>query len=45
VELRGDPFYWGELPASALIARIPVAIAHNLFLDRFIVGITGGAIT
>ena len=27
-----------------LIASIPVAIAYNLFLDRFIAGITGGAV-
>ena len=30
--------------AGALIASIPVAIAYNLFLDRFIAGITGGAV-
>jgi multiple sugar transport system permease protein len=27
-----------------LIAAIPVAIAYNIFLDRFIAGITGGAV-
>jgi multiple sugar transport system permease protein len=42
--VRGDIFFWGELMAGALIASIPVAIAYNLFLDRFIAGITGGAI-
>jgi multiple sugar transport system permease protein len=42
--VRGDIYYWGELMAGALIASIPVAIAYNLFLDRFIAGITGGAI-
>jgi multiple sugar transport system permease protein len=42
--VRGDIFYWGELMAGALIASVPVAIAYNLFLDRFISGITGGAI-
>jgi len=42
--IRGDVFYWGELMAGALIASIPVAIAYNLFLDRFISGITGGAV-
>jgi multiple sugar transport system permease protein len=42
--IRGDIFYWGEIMAGALIASIPVAIAYNLFLDRFIAGITGGAI-
>ena len=42
--IRGDIFFWGEIMAGALIAAIPVAIAYNLFLDRFISGITGGAV-
>jgi multiple sugar transport system permease protein len=42
--IRGDVYYWGEIMAGALIASIPVAIAYNLFLDRFIAGITGGAV-
>ena len=42
--VRGDIFYWGEIMAGALIASIPVAIAYNFFLDRFIAGITGGAV-
>ena len=42
--IRGDIFYWGEIMAGALIASIPVAIAYDLFLDRFISGITGGAV-
>jgi multiple sugar transport system permease protein len=42
--IRGDIFYWGELMGAALIASVPVAIAYNLFLDRFITGITGGAV-
>jgi multiple sugar transport system permease protein len=42
--IRGDIFYWGELMGAALICSIPVAIAYNLFLDRFISGITGGAV-
>jgi len=42
--VRGDIYYWGELMAGALIASIPVAIAYSLFLDRFIAGITGGAV-
>ena len=42
--IRGDIFYWGEIMAGALLASIPVAIAYNLFLDRFIAGITGGAV-
>jgi multiple sugar transport system permease protein len=42
--VRGDIYYWGELMGAALITSIPVAIAYNLFLDRFISGITGGAV-
>jgi multiple sugar transport system permease protein len=42
--IRGDIFYWGELMGAALIASVPVAIAYNLFLDRFISGITGSAV-
>jgi multiple sugar transport system permease protein len=42
--IRGDVFFWGEIMAGALIAAVPVAIAYNLFLDRFITGITGGAV-
>jgi multiple sugar transport system permease protein len=42
--IRGDIFYWGEIMAGALLASIPVAFAYNFFLDRFIAGITGGAV-
>jgi multiple sugar transport system permease protein len=42
--IRGDIYFWGEIMAGALIAGIPVAITYNLFLDRFISGITGGAV-
>jgi len=42
--VRGDIFYWGSLMAAALIASVPFAILYNLFLDRFIAGITGGAV-
>ena len=42
--VRGDVFFWGEIMAGALLAAVPVAIAYNLFLDRFISGITGGAV-
>jgi multiple sugar transport system permease protein len=42
--VRGDVFFWGEIMAGALLAAVPVAIAYNLFLDRFIAGITGGAV-
>jgi multiple sugar transport system permease protein len=42
--IRGDVFFWGSLMAGALLVGVPVAIVYNLFLDRFISGITGAAI-
>ena len=42
--VRGDVYYWGSLMAACLITSIPIAIAYNLFLDRFIAGFTVGAI-
>jgi len=42
--IRGDVFFWGSLMAGALLVGVPVAIIYNLFLDKFISGITGAAI-
>jgi len=42
--VRGDVFYWGSLMAAALITSIPIAIVYNLFIDRFIAGLTAGAV-
>jgi multiple sugar transport system permease protein len=42
--IRGDVFFWGSLMAGALIAGVPVAVLYTFFLDRFVAGITGGAI-
>jgi multiple sugar transport system permease protein len=42
--IRGDVFFWGSLMAGALLVGVPVAIVYNLFLDKFISGITGSAI-
>lgn len=42
--IRGDVFFWGSLMAGALLVGVPVAILYNLFLDRFIAGITGAAL-
>ncbi len=41
--IRGDVFYWGALMAATLIPAIPLALLYNLFLNRFIAGLTGGA--
>jgi multiple sugar transport system permease protein len=42
--IRGDVFFWGSLMAGALLVGVPVAIVYNVFLDKFIAGITGAAI-
>ena len=42
--IRGDVYFWGSLMAGALLVGVPVAIIYNLFLDKFISGITGAAI-
>jgi multiple sugar transport system permease protein len=42
--VRGDLYFWGSLMAGALLVGVPVAFVYNLFLDKFISGITGAAI-
>ncbi len=42
--VRGDVFYWGSLMAACLITSIPIAVVYNLFIDRFIAGLTAGAV-
>ena len=42
--IRGDVYFWGSLMAGALLVGVPVAILYNLFLDKFISGITGAVI-
>jgi len=42
--VRGDVFYWGSLMAACLITSVPIAIVYNLFIDRFISGLTAGAL-
>lgn len=42
--IRGDVFYWGSLMGGALVSAVPVAILYSLFLDRFIQGLTAGAL-
>jgi multiple sugar transport system permease protein len=42
--VRGDVYFWGSMMAACLIASVPIAIIYNLFVDRFVVGFTGGAV-
>ena len=42
--VHGDVYNWGGLMAGCLIASLPIAIVYNFFVDRFIAGLTLGAI-
>lgn len=42
--VRGDVFFWQSLMAATVIVAIPVALLYNLFLDRFVAGMTLGAV-
>jgi multiple sugar transport system permease protein len=42
--VHGDVYNWGGLMAGCLIASLPIAIVYNFFVDRFIVGLTLGAV-
>jgi len=44
VALFKDVFNWGAMMAAALITSVPIAIVYNLFIDRFIAGLTAGAV-
>ncbi len=42
--VRGDVFFWQSLQAATVLVAVPIALAFNLFLDRFIAGFTQGAV-
>lgn len=42
--IRGDTLYWGSLMAGALFGSIPVAIVYSFFVDKYVSGLTGGAV-
>jgi multiple sugar transport system permease protein len=42
--IRGDVYYWGSLMAACLLTSLPIAVVYNFFLDRFIAGLTVGAV-
>ena len=42
--IRGDVFFWQSLMAAAVLVAIPVAVAYNLFLDRFVKGLALGGV-
>src|SRR5881628_1557803 len=42
--IRGDVYYWGSLMAACLVTSVPIAVVYSFFLDRFISGLTVGAV-
>ncbi len=42
--VRGDVFFWQSLQAAAVLVAVPIALAFNFFLDKFITGFTMGAV-
>jgi multiple sugar transport system permease protein len=42
--IRGDAFFWGELMAAALLGSIPIAVIYSFFVDKFVSGLTAGAV-
>ena len=44
VLIRGDVFFWQSLMAAAVFVAIPVALAYNFFLDRFVQGLALGGV-
>ena len=41
--VRGDVYFWGSLMAACLIVSVPIAVLYNFFVDRFVAGMTVGA--
>lgn len=44
VLIRGDVFFWQSLQAASIVVAIPIALAFNLLLGRFVTGFTMGAV-
>jgi multiple sugar transport system permease protein len=42
--IRGDVFFWQSLMAATVVVAIPVALAYNFFLDRFVKGLALGGV-
>jgi multiple sugar transport system permease protein len=42
--VRGDVYFWGSMMGACLVASLPIAVIYNLFVDRFAVGFTMGAV-
>lgn len=42
--IRDDAYFWGELMAAALLGSVPVAVLYSFFVEKFVGGLTAGAV-
>jgi multiple sugar transport system permease protein len=42
--VKGDVYFWGSLMAGALLGSVPVALIYSFFVDRYVGGLTAGAV-
>jgi multiple sugar transport system permease protein len=42
--VKGDVYFWGSLMAGALLGSVPVALIYSLFVDKYVSGLTAGAV-
>jgi multiple sugar transport system permease protein len=42
--VNGDVYFWGSLMAGALLGSVPVALIYSFFVDRYVSGLTAGAV-
>jgi multiple sugar transport system permease protein len=42
--VKGDVYFWGSLMAGALLGSVPVALIYSFFVDKYVAGLTAGAV-
>jgi len=42
--VKGDVYFWGSLMAGALLGSVPVALIYSFFVDKYVGGLTAGAV-
>jgi multiple sugar transport system permease protein len=42
--VKGDVYFWGSLMAGALLGSVPVALIYSFFVDKYVSGLTAGAV-
>jgi multiple sugar transport system permease protein len=42
--VKGDVYFWGSLMVGALLGSVPVALIYSFFVDKYVSGLTAGAV-